>query len=378
MLADALTSFKDNVRRRLTNPFLGTFTAVYLIKNWELFYGILYFDNTATQESRINFVRDYYGKIDGISNLAITILITFAVLLSTYMLLGISRLFANLYEDYALPLINKLTGNSRNVTREVYSALLNSRNDLESRYEQERAERNRIQDERDKLEKALVDLKTSDKSMAELANLQAMIESLNSQLSAKNSEIDSLKKQTNDKDLVINKLEIDLSQRREPKIIKTRELSLHEMLYKQLQERNLLKTFDDLFIKSRTQEYTNYDKNNVMFFLENNIITLGRTNNFGMTTIDFTSVGLDIYNLRIRDKLKVEKHNKEQVIYEKIIERFPAGRLAAHLLNSNNIDKKEVIQELSYIAKGLDSDRRYTDKQSQVDATDFINMLENI
>ncbi|MFA5011160.1 MAG: hypothetical protein WC644_04325 [Ignavibacteria bacterium] len=78
--------------------------------------------------------------------------------------------------------------------------------------------------------------------------------------------------------------------------------------------------------------------------------------------------------------LKMVTENKQDLIklFEKIIERFPSGRLTSYLLDNNHINTDEVKKELNYFIEGKDSDRRYTDEQSKKDAEEFLKELNNI
>ncbi|HEY0056585.1 MAG TPA: hypothetical protein VGB63_14620 [Pedobacter sp.] len=62
MIKDIFDSFKDNLRERTTNPFLGTFVIVWVIKNWKLVYSLFYFDKDFTLEKRLNYISSYFKE----------------------------------------------------------------------------------------------------------------------------------------------------------------------------------------------------------------------------------------------------------------------------------------------------------------------------
>lgn len=61
MIIDLFGSLKENIVKRVKNPFLGTFSIVFIIKNWQLFYSLLVFDNES-RESRITILENYISN----------------------------------------------------------------------------------------------------------------------------------------------------------------------------------------------------------------------------------------------------------------------------------------------------------------------------
>ena len=61
MISETISSIKKNIKRRISNPFLGTFTIIYIIKNWKLFYGLFNFDPDATQQNKIDYIEFYFS-----------------------------------------------------------------------------------------------------------------------------------------------------------------------------------------------------------------------------------------------------------------------------------------------------------------------------
>src|SRR6476619_6084910 len=127
MLNETLISLRDNIKRRISNPFLGTLTIVYILRNWELFYGIFNFDSNSLQKTKLDYIRNYYSSINGFWNLMECIGYKLIVLIGTYLLLTIGRFIANIYEDKVLPWVIQITDNKKIVTKEAYVILENER-----------------------------------------------------------------------------------------------------------------------------------------------------------------------------------------------------------------------------------------------------------
>lgn len=206
MLTEIWQSFKDNIKRRATNPFLGTFSIVYIFKNWELFYSLINFDPNLNLEGKLKYIRKYFEYHNFFENILVCVFITFGTLIATYLLLAFSRLLSNTYESLITPWIYKITDKSKVVLKEVHEGVKKQRSEFESSYEKEHEARIKIQTERDIYETKYHDAESKYiEILGDLNNLKASIESLNSQVEFKDMEIISLKKQSKDKDEQLEK-----------------------------------------------------------------------------------------------------------------------------------------------------------------------------
>lgn len=138
MIKDFFVSFRDNFKEKTTNPFLGTYLLVWLVTNWVLVYSLFNFDSNSTLQYRVDFIQSYYKQHNFICNLVSNIGISIAVLFVTYILLNISRLIVNCFDKMVTPWIYKITDKSSVVLKHVYEEVKTERDDLQSRLEQER------------------------------------------------------------------------------------------------------------------------------------------------------------------------------------------------------------------------------------------------
>ncbi|MCI0449512.1 MAG: hypothetical protein L0Y79_06975 [Chlorobi bacterium] len=206
MLSELIASLKDNIKRRATNPFLGTFTIVYIIKNWELFYSLFNFDSNLDLEMRLNFVRKYFELHPFGWNLLACIGFTFLILASTYVLLGIGRYISNIYSKTVEPWIYKISDKGNVVLKEDYQRLLEEKIRYEAKYENERLEKSKIAQDRENMEQQYLKMLSAESQNEAVNNLKAEIESLKAQVNAKNDETDSFKKLISEKDRIITEL----------------------------------------------------------------------------------------------------------------------------------------------------------------------------
>jgi len=157
MIKDIFDSFKDNLKERTTNPFLGTFVIVWVVKNWRVVYSLFYFDKEFKLQQRLDYIASYFNGHSFVGNLFTTALYTLLVLLITYNLLTISRLLVNLYDKIVTPMIYRITDKSSVVLKSDYNDLITVIASLEAKLEDERQSKSRVQEERDLLDKRLAE-----------------------------------------------------------------------------------------------------------------------------------------------------------------------------------------------------------------------------
>jgi hypothetical protein len=160
MIKDLLVSFKENFKDKTRNPFLGTYLMVWLIRNWELVYTLLNFDNDIKLKGKIDLIKKYYIDNNFIENLWTNLYWAFGLLVLTYILLNLSRLIVNSFEKKLTPWIYKVTDSKSIVLKETYNNLKSENNLLELNLEKERESKGRLQVEITKLEQKIEKLNT--------------------------------------------------------------------------------------------------------------------------------------------------------------------------------------------------------------------------
>ncbi|MGZ4044308.1 MAG: hypothetical protein ACXVO9_13980, partial [Bacteroidia bacterium] len=163
MIKDFLISFRDNFKEKTRNPFLGTYFAVWLVRNWELVYTIFNFDNDCKLADKVGFVKNYYHRINFFENLGINILWAFGLLIVTYILLNLSRLIINTSEKRLTPWVYQITDSKSIVLKSVYQNLMAEKDELQLRLDQERESKSKLENRIKKLEEDLI--QTTSKSL---------------------------------------------------------------------------------------------------------------------------------------------------------------------------------------------------------------------
>jgi len=191
MVKEAWDSIKDNIKERITNPFLGTFVIVWIVHNWPVVYSFFYFDKDWKLERKIKYFNNYWSEHTFFWNLICVALITIGILIITYLFLGLSRFMANYFENVVVPYVSKIS-KGKVVTVETHQSALDRIISLEAKVEAERKAKNEAINERDELEKRFyaetdkLNTKTEDSKNDD--PLDQIILSLNSNYSEENIE----------------------------------------------------------------------------------------------------------------------------------------------------------------------------------------------
>ncbi|MFY0604494.1 MAG: hypothetical protein JXQ93_11120 [Flavobacteriaceae bacterium] len=157
MIKNTLNSFTDNINQKLKNPFLGTFIIVWIIRNWEFLYSLFYFNPKLSLDDRIAKIKTYFVEYD-IWEILVTVGFTFLILVSTYILLNLSRLVVNFFDKMITPRVYEITDKSSVVLKDTHNELIKSIELLESKVQSERELRLKTQNENEQLEKRIKEL----------------------------------------------------------------------------------------------------------------------------------------------------------------------------------------------------------------------------
>lgn len=152
MILSWLTSAGNNIVDKTKNPFLGTFTLVWLARNWELVFALFNFDKNYKLDDKIQFLSERIQYETFWTEVGWNVFWTFIVLILTYLLINIARAISNLFEKRLTPIIYKLTDYKSLVPKSEYQGVLTRMNDLQERLDKEIQEKLRLQNERDELE----------------------------------------------------------------------------------------------------------------------------------------------------------------------------------------------------------------------------------
>ena len=165
MIGNALTSFFDNLSTKTKNPFLGTFTIVWLCRNWELVFALFNFDDSYTLESKITFLSERIKYETFWSELGWNIFWTFLVLILTYFLINITRYITNLFENRITPWIYRISAPKQITLLKEYEKLESIHHKNRQEFRLERTNRINTENERDRLQDKVKELNNEIKNL---------------------------------------------------------------------------------------------------------------------------------------------------------------------------------------------------------------------
>jgi hypothetical protein len=105
---DITNSLASSLKERIRNPFLFTFLLVTIFKNWKLFVIIFNFEKDCNMYDKIFTIEDYLEKNVTIEAFIYNVLISFSILILTFILLATSKLIVDFYYKVILKLIIRL------------------------------------------------------------------------------------------------------------------------------------------------------------------------------------------------------------------------------------------------------------------------------
>ena len=157
MIIDLFGSLKENLTKKVRNPFFGTLSVVFVLKNWQLFYSLLFFDSADTRTTRIEILEKYIDDSGGtLWMFGFAVLCTFGVLIMSYLLQGTAAYISNTYDSRTHPWIIKwATKGAKTVTKEDYTVLERRCKQLEDKGKEEHTKRIEAEAELEKAEKSL-------------------------------------------------------------------------------------------------------------------------------------------------------------------------------------------------------------------------------
>lgn len=157
MISQSFNSFTDNIIQKTKNPFFGTFIIIWGIRNWKFIYSIFFFDDEEKLDSKIKKIESFFVNY-GFKEVIITLFFTFLLLISTYILLNVSRLIVNFFEKVITPKVYEISDKSSIVLKDDYIKIQNEIAKLENKIREERELRLKVQNENETLEKRIAEL----------------------------------------------------------------------------------------------------------------------------------------------------------------------------------------------------------------------------
>jgi hypothetical protein len=194
MLGEIFSSTQEYLKSKFVNPFLGTLTFVWLLRNWLLVYSLFTFDDNFRWKDKVDFIKGYLANQDFWYEVRTNLWITGVLFISSLAILLITRYLTNLYEFKLLPLTYKYSEEKHLVTKERFNTVYNSSRDKDQTIESLNIAVNKLEEQLrlknshiDDLEKKYSESNLLIKSKDELIN------KLNNEIDDKNTESEDSK-----------------------------------------------------------------------------------------------------------------------------------------------------------------------------------------
>ncbi|MCE3297077.1 MAG: hypothetical protein K0R65_2791 [Crocinitomicaceae bacterium] len=133
MLQSSINSFKDRYKEK-SNPFLGTYLLVWIIRNWKLIFSVFNFDKGIKLHDKLIIIQKHLPKdlTELFGNLFINILWALGILVLSYALINLSRFIVYTSEKVIRPFVSKLTDKNSVVLKTTYEKIRVERDELQN------------------------------------------------------------------------------------------------------------------------------------------------------------------------------------------------------------------------------------------------------
>lgn len=306
MILDSVSSFIDNIKNKVTNPFFGTLIFVWSVRNWKLIFNLFNFDENCSRYDRLEIIKSYVSK-NWFEEISINIGVTIIVMILGYFFLMVSRFMANFVEYNLTPKMNKYIAEKTLVTDKLL--LVEAENDMRRKSEELIKERSysnelevRITDFKKKLNETEVELQIIKEKNSELIKENSELEALekkNESLLADNRKLMSDKSSLNER-----LYKTDLIWRVKIKLEKEYNLPFHVIdAYIDIYDLKFVRAFRDIsnnvINKIDPENHDGYNKNMIKAFVENDLMRIKKSQKkYDGIELEMTDVGI-ILNDRI-------------------------------------------------------------------------------
>lgn len=135
---EIISSFFNNIKDKLTNPFFGTLILVLLIDHWELWYSFFNFDSDCTLNDKILLIKSYSEKHLTFLLFTCNILQAILFMFLGYLIIVATRSLVMWVEFGLMPQITGLIVNKNVVRKTEYDQVVTEREEYFDLYEEQR------------------------------------------------------------------------------------------------------------------------------------------------------------------------------------------------------------------------------------------------
>jgi len=237
---DFVSSFFQNVKDKLSNPFFGTLIFILIFHHWQFWYALFNFDKGVNLEQKLNYLVYIANKEFSICSLICDILIATIFTIVGYGIVIGTRSLSLWIEFGLMPSITEKVIDKKVVLREDHIAVVNERDEYSEKYEEQRKNVRQLSKDYD-----LQTNQISEKDKIQL-ELNDQILELQKQVQVENDK--NLKQAKKSKDILNDNINLT----EEINILSNQKLVLEKQLYSATSD---LEDFGSLFFDIQSDIY---------------------------------------------------------------------------------------------------------------------------
>lgn len=133
-----ISSFFQNVKDKLTNPFFGTLTFVLIIHHWEFWYSMFNFDTNFTLQDKVKLLKNLGAAEFTWSKIKVDLAWAALLTILGYFLIIAVRTLSLFIEHKAMPFITNIIVSKNVVLKDLYNEVAEERDKYAEQYEEQR------------------------------------------------------------------------------------------------------------------------------------------------------------------------------------------------------------------------------------------------
>ncbi|KQS47289.1 hypothetical protein ASG38_07475 [Flavobacterium sp. Leaf359] len=194
------TSFFQNIKDKLTNPFFGTLIIVLILHHPQFWYSLFNFDKGVNLRQKVEYLSKLGAKEFTSEAIIYDILCTLFFVFVGYLIVVGTRSLSLWIEYRIMPIITKIIASENLVMREEYNEVVKDRNEYSEKYEEQRNAVRIMSKDFDELSS------DANNKISLINNLQSQITTLNNSLSLEKSNSNKWKMDAESSERIVQDL----------------------------------------------------------------------------------------------------------------------------------------------------------------------------
>lgn len=135
---DVISSFFQNIKDKLTNPFFGTLAFILIIHHWDFWFTLFNFDDKISRVEKLAILKCIATFEFTRPNIFVDVLWAFGIVIIGYLVVVATRALSIWIEYQVMPLITNSVASELIISKHDYDEVVKERNDYSEKYEVQR------------------------------------------------------------------------------------------------------------------------------------------------------------------------------------------------------------------------------------------------